>query len=39
MTRMASSWLILVMKTADEFPPKLGGDFQCIAASLLVFAV
>lgn len=39
MSSMASSWLILVMKTKDEFSPKLGGDFEYIAASPLVFAV
>ena len=39
MMSMASSRLILVMKTKDEFPPKLGGDFKYTAASSLVFAI
>lgn len=39
MMSMASSWLILVMKTKDEFPPKLGGDFEYMDTSPLVFAV
>ena len=39
MMSMAFSWLILVMKTKDEFPPKLGGDFKYTTASPLVFAI